>query len=73
MKKKIIARWESRGGAHWVELYRDEYGYGYSANDASGFLGRLATDSHAILLVGDKVDSGYFLPDAARTPMRRIR
>lgn len=46
--KRIVARWESRGGKHWIELYADQYGYGYSGNDCCGNLGRLPDDAAAI-------------------------
>jgi hypothetical protein len=79
--KRIIARWESRGGKHWVELYADEHGYGYDGNGCGGdfhprtklcIFGSIpaSSDSHARALMQAKVDSGYFLPDDAKTPMR---
>lgn len=37
----VVARWESRGGKYWCELYRGPYGYGYRARDAGGHLGLL--------------------------------
>ena len=67
--KRTIARWESRGGKHWVELYIDEHGYGYDGNGCGGSI-LASSDSHARALMQVKVDSGYFLPDDAKTPMR---
>lgn len=66
-----VARWESKTGKHWVELFVDE-GYAfYRANGAGGNLGRI-TEEGAIALLQQKVDSGYFLPDNAKTPMKRV-
>ena len=67
--KRILARWESCGGKHWAELYADEHGYGYEGNGCGGTI-PASSDSHARALMQVKVDSGYFLPDDARMPMR---
>ena len=73
--KTTIARWESRGHAHWAELYRDDYGYGYASYHASGFLGPYAeTDMQAITKFSvERIQTGYFLPDVAKTPMLRVK
>ncbi len=69
MDRKMIARWESRGGAHWVEVFRDEYGYSYKANGAGGFIG---SSQEALDLLNLRIAKGDFLPDAAKTPMRQV-
>jgi hypothetical protein len=46
--RTIVARWESRGGKCFRELYRDEYGYGYTGDDCGGFLGKMESDAVAI-------------------------
>lgn len=71
--KTTIARWESRGHAHWAELYRDDYGY--ASYHASGFLGPYAeTDMQAITKFSvERIQTGYFLPDVAKTPMLRVK
>lgn len=46
--KTIIARWEAKGGKRYIELYRDEFGYGYRGDRCGGNLGALATDADAI-------------------------
>lgn len=64
---KIIGRWESKTGKHWVELYAD---CTYKSADAGGCLGNISQHA-AIAAMQAKVDNGYFLPDSAKTPMRR--
>ena len=76
----MIARWESRGGRHWLELRRDASGgYGYSAVGASGDFGTFPDDASAIAFV--ERDLGWsngtrwvdiHQPDANKTPMRRV-
>lgn len=69
--RTTIARWESRHGAHYVELYRDAYGYGYTGNDCGGSLGKFANENTAIERMEAKVKTGYFLPDSAKLGMKR--
>lgn len=73
MSEKItkIARWESRSGKHWVDLYQHDPGYSYTSPDAGGLLADVST-KQAILQMQHRVDSGYFQPDANVTPMRRV-
>ena len=76
-----IARWESRSGKDWVELYFnpafklangqvvvDAY---YRANQSGGGV-QAKTEAEAITAVQRMVDRGQFLPDAAKTPMKRV-
>jgi len=69
--EKRIARWESPRGAHWVELYRTDDGCAYRANGAGGFMGRI-DDVTALAQMQERVDRGYFLPDMAVVPMKRV-
>jgi hypothetical protein len=69
--KTLIAKWESQRRAHWVELYRDEYGYSYIGNGCGGSLGSFPSDETALAYMRLRVKSGYFLPDAAKTPMKQ--
>lgn len=70
---KIVARWESKGGKHFVELERFESGYyGYRASNGGGMLGT-SQEKVAMLYLTKKVEQGLFQPDAAKTPMRRVR
>jgi len=70
-EEKIINRWESSGGKHWVELIQTSSGFKYKAPDAGGYLA--AQDKEAALKeIKTKLDSGYFLPDAAKKPTQEI-
>lgn len=70
MTKTLIARWESRSGKHWVDLYRDELGYTYKAPGQGGNLGALSSDSIAVRMIELRLEN--FQPDANTTPMRRV-
>lgn len=74
---KTIARWESRGGKHWVQfeefiLDNGSVYYGYTAPGAMGNLGNMRL-VEAFAMVEARVLNGDFLPDAAKTPMRRTQ
>jgi hypothetical protein len=69
---KVIARWESTRGKHWVELHHDGVAATYKANDCGGCWGEISPE-YAIAKMALMVATGYFLPDAAKTPMRRSR
>jgi hypothetical protein len=70
---KVIARWESRGRAHYVELEDRVSYYSYTGNGCGGSLpSPIRTPAQAITYMQAKVDSGYFLPDKAVTPMKRV-
>jgi hypothetical protein len=72
MSEKILARWESKSGKHWVDLIQYESGgFGYSAPGQSGTLAR-GEDVEAISEIQRRVDLGYFQPDANKTPMKRV-
>jgi hypothetical protein len=72
MRQTIIARWESRSGKHWANLIEHEDGcYTYDSPDAGGCIGVLPR-GEAMETMQGKVASGYFLPDNAKTPMRRV-
>ena len=67
----LIARWESRGGAHVVELWKQAgSGYSYRATGAGGYLGNDISETDAIAQMVDRLPD--FQPDANRTPMRRV-
>lgn len=87
---RILARWESRSGKHWVELKqhagvtianamdptsvggRAFTWYGYTSPGSSGSLAA-TTSAAAIAEMEQRVNRGDFLPDAAKTPMKRVR
>ena len=65
-QKTRIARYESKGGAHWVDIYRHpDLTYSYQSNSGGGS----ALQAEDIVR---RVKSGYFLPDAAKTPMKMV-
>lgn len=70
----LLARWSSRSGKHWVELYETSDGaFTYTAPDCGGTLGGPALGkATALHTMQAKVDSGYFQTDANKTPMRRV-
>lgn len=70
MTNRLIARWESRSGKWWAELYHDGTAATYKAVDAGGCLGCL-TEHQAIKQMQQRADMGYFQPDAATTRMKR--
>lgn len=68
----VLARWESRGGKHFAELHKSVSGYSYTGNGCGGSLGALESDGAAVTVMQTRVDSGYFLPDSAILPMKRV-
>lgn len=66
--RDLLARWESKGGKYWVEVYGDERGQTYRSDDGGGNLGNIGEDA-AIEQVEKRVLRGDFLPDRAKTPM----
>jgi antirestriction protein len=70
--KKVVARWESKSGKHWVELCQyDDGGFGFRSPDSGGVMaGKTMEDALAELQ--KKIDAGYFQPDAAKTSMKRV-
>lgn len=68
-----IARWESRGGAHYAVLHESNGCYSYTGNGCGGGLGAVESREAAVAIVQARVDSGYFLPDSAKVPMKRVR
>ena len=78
---KLIARWESKGGKYWVDLYFnpafrldngetivDAHYRGQGRN--GGVDGQ--TEAEAIENMQTRVDRGYFQADANKTPMHRV-
>ena len=68
----LVARWESGGGAHYVELWKQAgSGWCYRANGAGGYLGNDFTSDGAALEYFEP-QVGRFQPDANKRPMRRV-
>jgi hypothetical protein len=69
----VVARWESSGGKHWAELHDNGDGsFSYRGNGCGGFMGAMS-QALAIAELERKVGDGYFLPDVAKTPMKRVK
>lgn len=72
---KIIARWESKGGAYFAELYKaDGSGFYYKGSGCGGYLGNDITEQAAINFMVERCapSAGYFQPDANKLPMKRV-
>jgi hypothetical protein len=73
IKAAYVGRWESRGGRYWVELHRGRYDYYYYSDNSSGSIGHPNMPEHgAVAVMQSMMDRGEFLPDKAKTPMRRV-
>lgn len=77
---KRIARWESRGGKYWVDLFFNPAFHlcnGQTVVDAhyrgEGCGGPVngQTELEAIATMQTQIDRGYFQADANKTPMHR--
>lgn len=76
-QKQHIARWESRGGKYWVDLYFDpcftlENGQTvvdvhYRGDGYGGGVNGQTADMQS------RIDRGYFQADANKTPMHRVK
>lgn len=72
-EKELVARWESKGGKHWVELYKHPTGgYSYRAPDAGGAFG-IADEPQVMQMMEQKLREGYFTPDSSKHPLKRVR
>ena len=79
--EKLLARWESRSGKHYAELfYNPEFKLAdgrtvidahYRAPNCGGGIAAVS-ESDAIANMEQRVASGYFQPDANKTPMKRV-
>jgi len=69
---RLVGRWESKGGAHVVELYKkDGTGYFYRAIGAMGYLGNhFNSDDEVLAEFLPRVND--FQPDENKTPMRLV-
>lgn len=67
----LVARWQTRGGKHWLELYRFENGgYFYRGNGCGGNLSKLESDNDAIeYMVKGPVT--YCVPDNSKLGLIR--
>ena len=69
----MIARWESGRGKDWVDLYKDEWGYGYTGPGSSGNMGNkwASDDSEAISKFESEKMRNCFRDDAKQ--IKRVK
>ena len=67
-----IAQWESVGGAHWAELWRNKLGYYYRGLNCGGTLRPCDSDESAIVALQTKVNTGYFQNDNSKHVIKRV-
>ena len=77
-ERTVVARWESDGGKYYAELYRDQWGFGFTGSNSGGSLGRGVTEeADAVAWMEARTASwttsrhgGYFHP--GKRPMRHV-
>lgn len=73
IRDACVARWESRGGAHWVELWHGPYDFHYvSGNSCGSVCNPSFPVESAVLVMASRLARGQFLPDKAKLPMKRV-
>jgi hypothetical protein len=65
----VIARWESKRGKDWVEVYEHALGYCYEGNGCGGWFADITRDE-AIASIADRVERGEFC--SQKSPMRKV-
>lgn len=74
MDRVVLARWESKRGKDWLEVYQQTLGdgtvgCGYHGRGCGGWLGSVKGDE-AVSGIQKRVDAGCF--SSQKTPMRRV-
>jgi hypothetical protein len=70
MERTVIARWKSRRGKDWIELYESPgLGFGYQGRGCAGWMGSVTRDE-AVADIQRRVDQGCFC--SQKTPMRKV-
>jgi hypothetical protein len=73
MKRTVLARWESRRGKDWVEVYELSFdgghGCGYQHRNGAGWMGPIPREL-ALETVQKKVAAGVFC--SQKSPMRKV-
>lgn len=70
MIERIVARWKSRGGKYFVELYHTQQGYSYRGTDCGGYLGKDHSDYSATTDILNRLH--IFFPDNQKNIIREI-
>lgn len=69
MERKTVARWQTPSGAYWVEMYQDQWGYGYDARGAGGWFGSADFET-ALADLERMIKMGCFQPGSR--PVERV-
>lgn len=69
--RTLVGRWESDGGKYWVELYRDQWGYGYDGKGCGGYLGKI-TEAEALRWIEERTAGGAAFFHPGKRPMSRV-
>ena len=74
MQRTVIARWESKRGKDYVEVYEQASafagsGYGYDTRNGGGWMGHVTRD-RALADIQRRVDNGCFC--SQKSPMRKV-
>lgn len=72
--REVIARWESKRGKDWIEVYEqtsafDVSGYGYDCRTGGGWMGHVTRDQ-ALAEIERRLATGCFC--SQKTPMRKV-
>lgn len=76
MSRVVIARWESRRGKDWVEVYEQTFGicpepsYGYNCRNGGGWMGSNTTREQALETIRQRMAAGCFC--SQKSPMRKV-
>jgi len=66
----VIARWESRGGKDWVELYETNYDFRFRSNGHRGYAGKTYEDAMAYMR--PRVAKDAYLFCSQKSAMKRV-
>lgn len=75
MTRTVIARWESRRGKDWLEVYEQTFqidgttGYGYHCRNGGGWMGGQPRE-HVLESLARRVANGEFC--SQKSPMRKV-
>jgi hypothetical protein len=79
--RKLLAKWVSGGYKQWCELYRVTGSEGlpdyvtYASRNGMGCIGSInpmLTEEMAVSIMQDRIDRGWFVPDSAVLPLKRV-
>jgi uncharacterized protein YifN (PemK superfamily) len=80
-ERKMLAKWLSAGSVNWCELYRVPGSNGnpdwisYQSDNGCGCMGPVnpeMTEERAVSIMQGRIDRGWFAPDVAVNPLKRV-